>query len=191
LGTIHVEYIRTSKSADGTSTRVGGALDLPLADDTQWQSVWRDTLTDLRGLVESTAVRAPSSESPNRGEPPDPEGRADGDSEATAEVSQPSPIVPGENVTYSGCRVMFNPEHKSATPNRKENVRMRIGNPAIPGRYVDAKSFEPEVMSAMRALRKGDIVNIEGFFDKPWTMKNSAGEDEQRFDLVVEAISRV
>lgn len=177
---IRVDYTRTETGGQGSGVSLNGAVELNVDPDKNWVEEWGAAYGALRAQVDSAF-----SESPPTAPEPD-EDPAD----ATDEVSQAPAIVPGVEVEYTGCRIMFDIEHKPATAQRRENARMRIGNPAIPGQYVYAKSFEPDIIAEMKRLRKGDMVDITGHFDKPWTKRNPDGSSDTQYDLVIQSVAR-
>lgn len=74
-------------------------------------------------------------------------------------------------------------------------MRMRIGNKeqihvGSPPGYVNAKSYDPEMMEKLLIFRQGDIVDITGSFEAPWTKRNKDGSTTE-YDLVIDSISRV
>lgn len=184
MTSVSVRYTR--QRGDAT---VEGSVRLLLPEDADWQREWSIAYAALKPTVDAAFVGTdrPVSESPEPESPDAPD--------ATPEVSQsPATVIPGERVSYTACRVMFNPNHLPEEGKRREQVRMRIGNKeqirvGTPPGYVNAKSTDPDMMKLLREYRKGDIVDIEGTFEEPWHKRTSDGTVTE-WDLVVESISR-
>lgn len=193
MTTIRVEYVRTdSEAGTYSSSRVGGAVELSLADAATWPQQWETAYGELKAIVDAAAT--------SRGEPPAPsttqsaadarndETRATSDGDTTAEVSQQLAALVGKQVAYANCRVMWDPDYTAESAQRRAKVRMKVNNPEIPGGGAYAKSFEPDIISTARSLRKGDMVNVAGTFDKPWRNSKS-GQDQ--YDIVLTSIERI
>lgn len=187
-------------TATGSST-IEGSVRLIVEPDTDWQREWSIAYAQLKTTVDAAANASPTEPAPIQAAPEGPDeptaeaGEPDS-SDATTEVSQTAPIFEvGAPVEYTGCRVMFNANEYPAQGKRREHVRMRIGNQdqihvGSPPGYVNAKAYEPDIMDTFRLLRQGDIVDIKGSFEPPWTKRNRDGSSQQEYDLVVTEISR-
>lgn len=77
-----------------------------------------------------------------------------------------------------------------ALKGKKEGARIRIGNPEIPGQYVNAKAFsdKAEVLAIINLLRPGDFINIKGKFDEPFGTRKDGSPS---YDLIADFIERV
>lgn len=201
MTSLKVEYERTVGDA-----RVAGSILRVVDDDADIAREWGIAYTTLKGPVDiAVGLQSPSTADPSAppaDEPPEPVAPSEesSSSSVTPEVSQATAIVtPGEEVEYTGCRVMFNPNEYPAKGRGKAHVRLRIGNSeqipvGTPQGKVNAKSSEPAIMDQLRQFRQGDHVDVKGYFEEPWLRRgqNSEGGSEtaEEWDLVVQSIAR-
>jgi len=192
LTTIQATYQRTvSEPGTYSSVKIGGMVELEVETE-DWQRehsiAYAALKTNVDAVIEAATAsfqKAPTTP-PQAQESDSSSSPESAPSAATSEVSQPGEIVPFEKVEYEGCRVFLADRKTNSVAVKKGSggktqMRIRIGNPDIPGQYVDAKSFDPDIWKVMELLREKDMVNIKGHFDKPW---------QDKYDLVVEEISR-
>lgn len=95
-----------------------------------------------------------------------------------------SVIKANEAVMYAGCRVFDSQVKPASNGNLFCSLRLgKRGPDGIPGQYATARSFEPGIVEAAKAIREGDFVDVYGFW-KPW--KNNP----DKFDLELQKIER-
>jgi len=193
--TITAEYIRTvSEPGSFSSTKVRGSVELVLPVKSDWEKEWGVAYSALRAQVDAAVGELPV---PTPARQPTEQTSSDSPAEkiadATTEVSQSAEIVPGASVEYHGCKVFFT-EHKPATSNKKEYRRIRIGNPDILRdygfQYVNAKSFVPSVLDEIKQIRKDDLVDVTGTWDKPWSKRGADGSEEMQYDIILQSVTR-
>ncbi len=97
-------------------------------------------------------------------------------------------IVENEAVYYEDCRVFKKAVTKTSTGKRKATIR--IGNMAIPGRYVTAETFEPQLITQIdKTVDEGDHVDVWGYF-RGWSDNEERIErgEEPVYSLVIQKL---
>lgn len=177
---VSVEYSKkvSIQVADGKyeTVSLGGSVAVDVAEGQSWQDAYEAGYVTFKlivdQLIDEAMPKASVTTLPGEKIAPKPQ----------SSWSAPQPhqqVQANEPVAFSGCRV-FKVE-TALTKTNKEYAKVRIGHQDIPGQYITAKSFEPQVVNRLKGLRADDIVDIRGYFD-PWRSDNT------KFDLMVQSV---
>lgn len=173
---VRVEYARKiSEASTYQSTSYGGSVEFDIPKDAEWQAEYQAAFAVLKTIVDSQIQQVSSPSSGDVAAPPAAAAAAEPPA-ATAEQPVASAAAaavvvevpdPDELVSYSGAKVVFDPEEKQDV-NGKVYITVRLDHPELPGRYRHGKSYEPDVIHVVETLRKGDRVDVSGHFERPW-----------------------
>lgn len=181
---VQVAYSRkvSQQVADGKfeTISLGGSVEFDIPDGQQWQEAYEGAYVTYKLIVDQLVDEATPKSQVALQRPATLPGESFAQRPAPSNSS--GRIVANDPVEFEGIEVER--VEISMTRNNKEWAKVRITGGGLPMKYMDAKSFEPQIVSRLKALRQGDTINVAGYFE-PWKV------NPDKFDLVVQRVDRV
>ena len=182
---IQVAYSRkvSQQVADGKfeTISLGGSVEFDVAEGEQWQDAYEGAYVAYKLIVDQLVDEALPKAEVAVSRPATLPGESFAQRPAPAPASSGGRIVANEPVEYNGIEVER--VETAMTRSNKEWAKVRIKGSNLPMKYMDAKSFEPQIVARLKALQAGDVINVGGYFE-PWKV------NPDKFDLVVQRVDR-
>lgn len=191
---IQVSYSKkvSQQTGDGKfeTMSLGGSVEFDVPDKVEWQEAYEGAYVTYKLIVDQLLDEAAPKPQVVEVQPKTIPGETIAPKTSTWTAPQPpqavgniEPIVEGVARAFTACKVFG--VDVATTRNGKEWAKVRIGNrEQIPGQYVSAKSFEPPIVNKLKALKEGDFIDVDGYFE-PWKI------DPNKYDLVVQRVEKV